>query len=105
VLPHEYGAGIDDLREQIRAFRAARARLSSDLRDAITRTRDRRLSRPFVTSLRRNGLLSGALARLDAGRIEAAFKTLSRWDRQTMREQRIARRIGLRRCMGPTRRG
>jgi hypothetical protein len=103
VRPYLYGAGADDLRKQIRAFRSARARLSSDLRSAITRARDRRLSRLLVTSLHRNGLLSGALARLDAGRIEAAYKTLSRWDRQTAREQRVARRIGLRRCMDPGR--
>ena len=105
VRPHLYGAGADDLREQIQAFRSARALLSRNLGSAITRARDRRLSHPFVTSLHRNGLLTEALAQVNAGRIEAAYKTLSRWDRQLAREQRVARRIGLRRCMDAERGG
>jgi hypothetical protein len=105
VRPYLWGTGVEDLTKQIRAFRAARTGLSGDLRSAITRARDRRLSRPFVTSLHHNGLLTGALARVNAGRIEAAFKTLARWDRQLAREQRVARRIGLRRCMDAERGG
>jgi hypothetical protein len=104
VRPHLYGAGLDDLRDQIRAFRSARRDLSRDLRTATTRSRDRRTARPLVKSLSDNGLLSRALGQLRKDRVEAAFATLSRWDKQTKREERIARRIGLRRCMDATRR-
>jgi hypothetical protein len=105
VRPYLWGTGADDLRKQIQVFRAARTHLSGDLHSAITGTRDRRLSRPFVTSLHRTGLLTGALAKVNVGRIEAAYKTLSRWDRQVAREQRVARRIGLGRCMDAQPRG
>jgi hypothetical protein len=99
VRPYLIGAGVDDLIEQIQAFRSARSRLAQDLDVAITGPRDRRKAGPLITSLSHNGLLSGALAQINKDRIGAAFATLARWHRQTVREDRIARRIGLRRCV------
>src|SRR3954454_305717 len=51
VPPYLVGAGVDDLIEQIKAFRSARSRLAQDLDAAIGGPGDRRTAGPLITSL------------------------------------------------------